>query len=516
VAIHRRAGHQLFPAILPAQARAIIPQLARHEKKKQYNRVSEFLQRLENEIQSRRLLPREKKILVAVSSGLDSMVLLHALNSLAEKWRWKITIAHFNHQLRGRASDADEKLVCKIAAQMRLPIVAERADVKQFAQRSKLSIEMAARKLRHEFFARAARKQKIKTVALAHHADDQVELFFLRVLRGAGGAGLAGMKWRAPSSADKKITLVRPLLGLSKDELRKFARENKIQFREDASNFSSDFLRNRIRNELLPLLRKNYQPGLNKSVLRLMEIVRAESEFVGEAAAEFCGRRSNGSQIKNGNKLEMSHFFPDDFGKLPIAIQRRVLQLQFAELGVAADFDLIEQLRESAGKFVGVNPTLSVSRGADGELKLRKQFSAKFNSNQLGVKLPGKAGRVDFGGMKFSWSFKNGSRGHLPRQILREFFDADKIGNKIILRHWRAGDRFQPIGLKSPVKLQDLFTNAKIPRARRRELILATTGAGEIFWVEGLRISENFKLSPPTKRHLVWRWQRIAGVTSAS
>src|SRR5476651_73796 len=110
------------------------------------------------------------------------MVLLHTLSLLADKLRCQITVAHFNHQLRGRASDADEKLVRKTAAAMKLPIAIERADVNQFAQKSKLSIEMAARKLRHDFFARIACKRKIQTVALAHHSDDQVELFFLRLL----------------------------------------------------------------------------------------------------------------------------------------------------------------------------------------------------------------------------------------------------------------------------------------------------------------------------------------------
>src|ERR1700691_3006868 len=160
--------------------------------------------------------------MVAVSGGLDSMVLLHALDKLSLRHKWKISVAHFNHQLRGRASDADEKLVRKTAIALKLLIVAESADVKEFVRKSKLSIEMAARKLRHEFFARVARERKIQIVALAHHADDQVELFFLRLLRGAGGEGLAGMKWKSPSPADKTIALVRPLLDFVKNELAEF------------------------------------------------------------------------------------------------------------------------------------------------------------------------------------------------------------------------------------------------------------------------------------------------------
>jgi len=163
--------------------------------------VTDLLQRVEENIQNRRLLERGQTILVAVSGGLDSMALLHSLHKLSSRHQWKLTIAHFNHQLRGRSSDADEKLVRKTAAAMRLPFVAGRANVKEFAQQSKTSVEMAARKLRHDFFARVARERKIRVVALAHHADDQVELFFLRILRGAGGEGLAGMKNHARSSA---------------------------------------------------------------------------------------------------------------------------------------------------------------------------------------------------------------------------------------------------------------------------------------------------------------------------
>jgi len=178
--------------------------------------VGDFLQNLESNIERRDLLSPGQAVLVAVSGGMDSMVLLRSLKELSEKMCWNICVAHFNHQLRGRSSDADEKLVSKTAAALKLAFVAERADVKSFARKSKVSIEMAARKLRHEFFARTARDRNISTVALAHHADDQVELFFLRLLRGAGGEGLAGMKWQSPSPADKKIMLVRPLLDMTK------------------------------------------------------------------------------------------------------------------------------------------------------------------------------------------------------------------------------------------------------------------------------------------------------------
>jgi tRNA(Ile)-lysidine synthase len=464
----------------------------------QAGRVSEFLQRVESEVQNRRLFSRGQKILVAASGGVDSMALLQALITLAKKHRWKIAVAHFNHQLRGRASEADEKLVRQTAQKLRLQFFGNRADVKKFATQSKISVEMAARKLRHEFLARTAREQKISTIAVAHHADDQVELFFLRLLRGAGGEGLAGMKWRSASPADAKITLVRPLLGFSKAEILAFARAGKIQFRDDATNLSSDFLRNRIRNELLPLLQKKYQPGLSKTVLRLMEIVGEESEFVGVASSLWL----DPVQPKIERRI---------FADLPVAVQRRVLQQQLTKLGVASDFDLVEQLRRSAEKLVSVRPGLSVTRDSLGKIRRVNSSglkAAKFSDDELKLKLSGRAGRAEFGGLKFRWAFKkiSDSRGRSSRQA--EFYDADKIGGEIVLRHWRAGDRFQPIGMKSAVKLQDLFVNAKIPAARRRKLVLATTATGEIFWVAGLRIGEPFKLTAQTARNLVWNWSK--------
>ena len=484
----------------------------------------DLLQRAENNIRDRRLLKHGQAVLVAVSGGLDSMTLLHTLHELSSRHQWKLTVAHFNHRLRGRSSDADEKLVRQTAAAMRLPFAAGRANVKEFAKKTKLSVEMAARKLRHDFFARMAKERKIRVVALAHHANDQVELFFLRVWRGAGGEGLAGMKWRSPSPVDSKIMLVRPLLDATKAELRGFARESKIRFRDDATNATLDAPRNRVRNELLPLLLRHYQPALTKTVLRLMEIVGAESDLAGEAARQWLvskrkierarrpvpARKPGRADLLVGPDARQRVPTRLVFETLPVAVQRRVLQLQLSEAGVPADFELIESLRQSADVPANLGPQLSVLRDATGAVSLRLARPSDFNANETVVKLAGRAGEVTFDGVRIRWHFAAVKK--IKRPAARpacESFDADKVGGRITLRHWRPGDRFQPIGLKSPAKLQDLFTNRKIPRARRRELMVAAAENDEIFWVEGLRISENFKLTPQTKRRLVWRWRHL-------
>ena len=239
-----------------------------------------------------------------------------------------------------------------------------------------------------------------------------------------------------------------------------------------------------------------------------MEIVGAEARFMIALAARIRSGKSEGYR---------------PFDELPPAVQRRILQQELLATGLVPDFELIEQLRSAAGKFVSANSNVSVARDAGGKILLRENSEKNFHPAALNIDLSGKIRTAEFGGQFFSWSLEafHGSRGRSSHSkkmaigsrqsaIHQEFFDADKIGGKIILRHWRAGDRFQPIGLKSAAKLQDLFVNAKIPAARRRELVLAVAAGGEIFWVEGLRIGEKFKLTPATRRQFRWNWSKIA------
>lgn len=419
------------------------------------------------------------------------MALLHLLHSLAPANRWRICVAHFNHQLRGRSSVADERLVRQTADRLGLKCVCASGDVKSQAARTGISIEMAAREMRHAFLARTARRLKIPTVALAHHADDQVESFFLRLLRGAGGEGLTGMKWRSPSPVDHAIQLVRPLLEVAKAELEMFAREKRVRFREDASNVALDMQRNRIRHELLPLLRRHYQPAVSKVVLRVMEIVGAEADVVTETAR---------ACLKQKERV---------LSKWPVGVQRRVLQLQLQAQGVAADYELIESLRLRAGKLINIAPKVFVRRDDSGQLIFSAQASVTFGGNQTGISLGDKQGTAKFDGITFLWRFARG-RGtqRFARQPGREFFDAAKVGSSIVLRRWRPGDRFQPSGMSTPIKLQDWFTNQKVPQARRHNLVIATTADGTIFWVEDQRIDERFKLTSATSGHLVWNWAR--------
>jgi len=424
---------------------------------------------------------------VAVSGGLDSMVLLALMHRAAATHGWRLTVAHFNHRLRGAESDADEQLVRRTARQLKAPFVAGSGDVTKFAARRGLSLEMAARKMRHDFLAKTAARLKIPMVALAHHADDQVELFFLRILRGSGMDGLAGMKSSNPSPSAAHIQLIRPLLDQTKAALQAYARDHHIVFSEDASNASLDIQRNRIRHELIPLLTQHYQPALSATILRVMDVAGAEAQLVANVVQALSST---------------------EFDRLPLAAQRRLVHQQLLKLKLSPDFDLIERLRRSPNEPFAVNAESRVWRDSAGVVHvgpLPSREPRHFRAQKKALSLRRRAGVANFGGLEISWRMT--SEAAAP-QAGTEYFDAEKVGKKIWLRRWQPGDRFQPIGASSPRKLQDLFTNLRVPRAQRHERILATTSHGEIFWVEGLRMTEKFKLDEQTTRRLQWQWRR--------
>jgi len=491
-------------------------------------------------LEKRALAQKGSRIVVAVSGGLDSMVLLHVLHSLAARNQWKLLVAHFNHQLRGRASDADEKLVAKVAFELQLPMVQARGNVTELQKKLGISLEMAARKLRHEFLAETAihfsngfeeaLPEKLQnslmkadpslnklypTVALAHHADDQSELFFLRLFRGAGGEGIAGMRWSNASPANSAVRLIRPLLNQTKSALLHYARQEGISYREDASNKQADILRNRIRHRLLPLLRQQFQPDLDLKIARLMETVGAEADYVRTEAQKW---------------LDMKKQPP--FGEIPVALQRQVIRLQLRSSGIEPDFECVEHLRTHPRQPVSIGRSLNFIRSSAGRVNVITPNALEFLPGQRRLDFSVQAGQVEMGDLRFEWQiFTGNALVKLKKNVLNglekrrktikdhrqvnkalvgtEYFDADAIGCCATLRHWRAGDRFQPIGMRQCVKIQDIMTNLKIPTTARRALVAAEAEDGRLFWMQGLRISEPFKIQPQTVRCLRWIWHPL-------
>jgi tRNA(Ile)-lysidine synthase len=221
-----------------------------------------------------------RRLLVAVSGGIDSTSLLHALVAHGAR---KLTILHLNHGLRGRAGAADAALVKALARRLNLPIISAKADIPALARKEKLSIETAARRARYSFFAQAARQTRCHTVVLAHHADDQAETFLFNLLRG-GGSGMGGMRPRTVREIDGiRLEILRPWLGVWRAEIKAYAAREKIRYREDASNASLDHTRNRLRTRVLPMLSEEFGRDIRQSLWRAAEVLAAQQEWLNES-----------------------------------------------------------------------------------------------------------------------------------------------------------------------------------------------------------------------------------------
>jgi tRNA(Ile)-lysidine synthase len=441
--------------------------------------------RIEENIREHQLLKDGAAALLGVSGGVDSMVLLHLFEELAPAHRWSLAVAHFNHCLRGAESDADEAFVRSAAAQGNFSFHSAADDVRAFAQNGGISIEMAARELRHRFLIETARHTGIHQIVLAHHEDDNLETFWLRLLRGDVGRGLVGMRWKRPTGKEEVIQFIRPLLNVRKQDLQEYAAEREIPFREDASNADPAFLRNRLRLEILPRL-EAFQPALRHVVSRSLEVLTAEKAFLEEEAQRWLGN-------------------PDrDFSVLHIALQRELIRQQLIRLGISPNFDRIEELRTTTDIPVSVSSTERVSRSPRGLLMMDRPAPLEFSGQKqaIDVSVPG---QCTFDGVDFEWEAME-SRGAAAPGV--EYFDADSVGKAVVIRRWAPGDRFQPSGLAAESKLQDLFTNQKIAADEKRQRLVAEAEDGKILWVEGLRISERHKVKPQTRQVLKWTWRR--------
>jgi tRNA(Ile)-lysidine synthase len=301
------------------------------------------------------------------------------------------------------------------------------------------------------------------------------------------------MSWRDPSPANPEISLIRPLLDLSKEQLRSAARRAGLPFREDRSNRNPRILRNRIRHQLLPELEHKYSPAIRVLLRRTASIVGAEADFVSRSAATWLEARRR-----------------EPFDALHPAVQRALLRLQLWRLGHEPGYERIESLRES-GQVQEIAPGVRVARGPDGIVhRVDSAPLPQFRGEGREIHLETAGGLISSNGLRIEYSFRKGGQKSPGFQPGREWFSASAVGRTVILRHWTPGDRFQPLGMPKPAKLQDLFTNRKIPRDRRRSLAVATTRAGEIFWVEGFPPGESFKMGPRTRRVLVWKWRSPA------
>jgi tRNA(Ile)-lysidine synthase len=466
--------------------------------------MESFVQDIADALDSRLCVKRGDAIVVGVSGGLDSVVLLHALRELTSQAgrEYRLTTAHLNHCLRDSA-DADEQFVRHLADSWQISCCAARKDVHREAQRLGQGIEQAARMLRYQFLEDVAREQGAKFVAVAHHADDNVETILYRVLRGTHLRGLAGIPEtrRLPGGA----TLIRPLLKFTRSQIESYAKNAGLEWREDPTNADATYRRNLLRHEILPLLREKLNPRADDALLRLAEAADDVEQLLAsqaESAMQRCLRLCAGGKILFSAEL---------LAREPAVLRSYVLRLALERLGAplrmlgAERFAELARLVEPGGAAAMNLPGGFAVRREAGELVLEKT-AAPVAGNDAVVELscPGvtplpDGRRIVCEVLTYDENIFAQHRDNHPRGV--ELIDADGLHGSLVCRNRRDGDAFVPLGSPGRTSVSDFLTNAKIPR-EDRSLVRCVCDDSGIVYVLPLRIDDRVKITPATRRML--------------
>jgi tRNA(Ile)-lysidine synthase len=485
----------------------------------------QVLDRVRQFVRQHGLVRADTRVLAAVSGGSDSVALAHLLRDLDAAGDLQLVgLVHFNHQLRPSAGD-DERFAAGVAASLGRPIVIDRGDVSARARRERRSIEDAARASRHEFFERARVACQADDVALGHTRDDQAETLLMRLTRGAGFRGLAGMYPR-------KDRIIRPLLGCRREELRAWLAARQISFVDDESNRDVRILRNRVRAELLPLLESRFNPAIVDVLADEAELARDTWAWMDAAADEATVRL-----VQTGDAVR--EIDAAGLRALPLALRRAVVWRAMSELGggrpigfghveavlrltsdaVASSepgdhrrerIDLPGQRAERIGARVVLRgrPPHAVGRWSPDEQN-RSNFFRYSLSIPGEVVLPEAGCRVSaeaVGGGGASLE-PGAALGRGPVALVR----SDVCHGSLAVRNRRPGDHFRPIGLDGRKKLQDFFVDRKIARRTRDAVPLVVDETDRIVWVAGHGIDEAFRVTDPAQAVLILKLKALGG-----
>ena len=420
-------------------------------------------------------------LILALSGGIDSMVLA----DLLLKSKADFVVAHCNFHLRGEESNGDEQFVREFAERNALRLFVKHFETEAFAKQQGISIEMAARELRYAWFEELRQQLGYDKIAVAHHADDQAETFFINLLRGAGLRGLKGMQ---PQNG----FIIRPMLWASREQIHQYAVENQITWREDHTNAESVYLRNKIRNQLLPVF-DELHPEARQGLYKSLEHLSAENELYRELLKE-----------------KLSQIVTCDDGvqkvKVPEPVEGPTLSYQFLfewlrNYGFNTDqcHFIFEAMETGIGnKYYSPTHQLVIGRN---ELQLSEIESVSDEEIQIGVGEEEITSSIHlcFSQLEKTTDFVIDKSSHVAQ------LDADKIQFPLTLRHWQHGDRFHPLGMKGSKLLSDFFVDQKFTEWEKQNVWLLVSSDNEILWVVGHRIDDRFRVTNTTKTVFVCR-----------
>jgi len=448
------------------------------------------------------LIEKPGPLLVGVSGGVDSVCLLHVLVSLRNKLNVDLHIAHLNHQLRGDESDADAEYVRRLARDLNVAATIDKRDVQEYQSTHQCSLEEAAREVRYAFFSEVAESLGGRTVAVAHTANDQAETILMHMIRGTGLSGLRGMRplsrWNLPDG--RLLTVVRPLLDANREETETYCAIHELWPRYDSSNRSLEFLRNRIRAEIMPQLLE-YNPNIVESLSRMAHIVADDIAYLDNEVAQLS--ESIIEEFPQGillNNKALSALLP--------AIGRHLLRTSLRRLlGSLRDIELVHiesilhALTQSAGKQLSLPYGLTFHGDYEKSIITRGENPLAYLPplhSESPLNIPGE---TVVSGWRIAAEVIEGKCEVQASDQLTAYLDFDVTGNSLFIRSRQDGDRFQPLGMHDLKKLQDFMVDSKIPRAWRDNVPLVCT-RDQIVWVVGWRIDHRARVTDSTRQTL--------------
>lgn len=425
-------------------------------------------------VEKERLFDRSDKVLLAVSGGIDSVVMA----DLFAKAGYTFGIAHCNFQLRGKDSDSDEAFVKSLAEHYHVPIHCITFDTLAFAKSNKLSVEEAARKLRYDFFDDTIQNNDYQFVATAHHLNDSIETFFINLIRGTGIAGLHGI-------VPKNGKIVRPLLPFTRQEITQYASENSLQYHEDYTNNETVFLRNKIRHQVVPLL-KQISPQIEQTMRQnLLNIAEAECVFRSSIAE----KRQQLFQ-HDGEKIIISKNIIRGLTPRNTYMFELLRPYGFNPTTVSV---LLSAL-DNTGKSVFSKTHMALVGHNDIIISpIEKVPSAMELSIPEGVEIVSNPIKLSFGQIEA----KSLTDLHTTDNTI--IVDSAKLKYPLVLRKWQANDRFRPFGMKGTRKVSDFFKDNHLTRLEKNEKWLLCNANGQIIWIVGMRMDDTFKVDKKTE-----------------
>ena len=438
-----------------------------------------MLKRFEEYLNEQKLCNKENRILLAVSGGIDSVVMAHLMHSAG----YNCALAHCNFQLRGEDSDADEVFVRELAAFLEMPVFVKHFDVDKVIQNKGISVQMAARELRYDWFGELLPEESFDLVATAHNKNDSVETFFLNLSRGSGIRGLKGI-------VSKRDQIIRPMLFATRQEIEAYRQDQGISYREDASNFETKYLRNKIRHDVIPVMEKinpAFIESMSRSMKQLEEIHIIYREFIEQKRSSLFEERAGRITI-DARKLGELH---------PLLTWLYEL---FSPYGFSrSQCEGIKFIIEAGSGRRSISPSHQLYKDRE-HLILIPNSVDSFDRFYLDG--PDKPSVLPFP-MDME-VLEREELGPIPRDPMIACLDLDEVQFPLTIRHWLFGDYFYPLGMNQMKKLSDYFVDNKIPVPVKESTWIMASGK-KIVWILGQRIDHRFRITPDTSRVLVLR-----------